>query len=65
MMCLQLETFDQVYSVSNYCAARGVMIDWYLHCETALRLAPPLTISAAEIDQACAVILAGIREVIG
>ncbi|WP_206367759.1 aspartate aminotransferase family protein [Sphingobacterium chungjuense] len=65
MMCLQLETFDQVYAVSNYCAARGVMIDWYLHCETALRLAPPLTISAAEIDQACAVILAGIREVIG
>ncbi|WP_207774452.1 aspartate aminotransferase family protein [Sphingobacterium corticibacter] len=65
MMCLQLETFDQVYGVSNYCAARGVMIDWYLHCETALRLAPPLTISEAEIDQACAVILAGIREVIG
>lgn len=65
MMCLQLDTFDQVYAVSNYCAARGVMIDWYLHCETALRLAPPLTISAAEIDQACAVILAGIREVIG
>ncbi|MCL7989118.1 aspartate aminotransferase family protein [Sphingobacterium sp. lm-10] len=64
MMCLQLDTFDQVYAVSNYCATRGVMIDWYLHCETALRLAPPLTITTAEIDQACAVILDGIREVI-
>ncbi len=64
MMCLQLDNFDQVYAVSNYCATHGVMIDWYLHCETALRLAPPLTITEDEIDHACAIILAGIREVI-
>jgi len=53
MMCLQLESFDQVYQVSKYCAEQGVMIDWYLHCETALRVAPPLTISEAEIRSAC------------
>lgn len=56
MMCLQVENFDQVYNVSKYCADNGVMIDWYLHCETALRLAPPLTISEEEIKEACRII---------
>lgn len=56
MMCLQLENFDQVYNVSKYCADNGVMIDWYLHCETALRVAPPLTISEIEIKDACTII---------
>ncbi|PRD24532.1 UNVERIFIED_CONTAM: lysJ [Trichonephila clavipes] len=56
MMCLQLENFDQVYAVSNYCAEKGIIIDWYLHCETALRIAPPLTISMDEIQEACKII---------
>lgn len=62
MMCLQLETFDQVYNVSNYCAQHGIMIDWYLHCETALRVAPPLTITNDEIEKACKIILDGIEK---
>lgn len=62
MMCLQLETFDQVYQVSSFCAQNGVMIDWYLHCETALRVAPPLTISEAEIREACEIIRSGIEK---
>lgn len=56
MMCLQLDSYDQVYNVSKYCAENGVMIDWYLHCETALRIAPPLTIRVQEIQEACGVI---------
>ncbi len=56
MMCLQVENFDQVYNVSKYCADKGVMIDWYLHCETALRVAPPLTITEDEIREACTII---------
>ncbi|MGO3653651.1 MAG: aspartate aminotransferase family protein, partial [Sphingobacterium sp.] len=56
MMCLQLDSFDQVYQVSNECAKMGLIIDWYLHCETALRIAPPLTITEAEIKAACKII---------
>ncbi|MGJ1431487.1 aspartate aminotransferase family protein [Sphingobacterium spiritivorum] len=62
MMCLQLENFDQVYQVSKYCAEHGVMIDWYLHCETALRVAPPLTITTDQIREACTLILAGVEK---
>lgn len=61
MMCIQLENFEQVYQVSSYCAAKGLMIDWYLHCETALRIAPPLTISEDEIKIACDIILEAIE----
>ncbi|RZF59535.1 aspartate aminotransferase family protein [Sphingobacterium corticibacterium] len=64
MMCLQLETFEHVYQVSNFCAEHGVMIDWYLHCETALRIAPPLTISETEIKHACEIIRQGIEKFI-
>jgi len=62
MMCLQLETFEHVYQVSNFCAEHGVMIDWYLHCETALRIAPPLTISETEIKHACEIIRQSIEK---
>ncbi|WP_433896245.1 aspartate aminotransferase family protein [Sphingobacterium mizutaii] len=62
MMCLQLDNFDHVYQVSNYCASKGLIIDWYLHCETALRIAPPLTISEDEIIQSCKIIREGIEK---
>ncbi|WP_257670544.1 aspartate aminotransferase family protein [Parapedobacter tibetensis] len=61
MMCLQLASFAQVENISKYCAEHGVIIDWFLHCETALRIAPPLTISDQEIKMACEVILRGLQ----
>lgn len=57
MMSIQLDTFDQVEKVSKGCAADGLIIDWFLHCETALRIAPPLIITEEEILIACKVIL--------
>lgn len=62
MMSIQLNSFEQVESVSRYCAENGVMIDWFLHCETALRLAPPLIIEETEIRKACEIILNGIKK---
>lgn len=60
MMSLQLDSFQQVELVSRYCAQNGIMIDWFLHCETALRLAPPLIISEEEIKQVCKIITEGL-----
>lgn len=62
MMSLQLDTFEQVEQTSRYCAEHGVLIDWFLHCETAMRIAPPLTIQEDQIREACAVILAGLDQ---
>src|SRR5690606_12037827 len=57
MLCIQLDTFEQVAAVSKYCADHGVIIDWFLHCATALRVSPPLIISDEDIEKACQVIL--------
>lgn len=57
MIGIQLDTFEQVEKVSRLCAADGIIIDWFLHCETALRVAPPLVITEVEIHTACSVIL--------
>lgn len=57
MLSIQLSNFQQVEYVSNYCSDKGIIIDWFLHCDTALRIAPPLIISEAEIKQACTIIL--------
>jgi acetylornithine/N-succinyldiaminopimelate aminotransferase len=53
MLAMQLESFEQVTQVAEQALQNGVLVDWYLHCETAIRLAPPLTISDEEIKEAC------------
>ena len=56
MLALQFDTFEQVENISQRCLNNGVIVDWFLHCNTALRIAPPLTISNEEIEQACEII---------
>ncbi|MFD2161085.1 aspartate aminotransferase family protein [Paradesertivirga mongoliensis] len=57
MLAIQLDTFEQVESLSKTATDKGLIIDWFLHCDNALRLAPPLIISEAEIELACDIIL--------
>jgi len=56
MMAIQLDTFEQVENICHYSAENGLMIDWFLHCDTAFRLAPPLTIPDDELRIACGII---------
>ncbi|WP_134090598.1 aspartate aminotransferase family protein [Olivibacter sp. XZL3] len=63
MMCIQLSSFQQVEAVSKYCAENGVMIDWFLHHETALRVSPPLIITEEEIIGACTIIKRGLDKI--
>lgn len=61
MLCIQLSNFNQVETVSKKCVEGGVIIDWFLHCDNSLRIAPPLNISNEEIEFACRVILEAIN----
>jgi len=45
------------------CIEKGVITDWFLHCSTAMRLAPPLIISNKELRTALQQIIASINEV--
>jgi len=60
MLALELEDFDLNKKIIDRCIANGVITDWFLHCSNAMRLAPPLIITPAEIEKACAVILEAI-----
>ena len=61
MLSMQLDNFTQVESVSNRCIQYGLIADWFLHCDSAIRIAPPLTISATEITKACDIILKAVE----
>jgi acetylornithine/succinyldiaminopimelate/putrescine aminotransferase len=62
MLAIQLTNFHEVELVSKIATENGVIIDWFLHCDTALRLAPPLVITDEEIEAACSVILSALDE---
>ncbi|NVK03188.1 MAG: aspartate aminotransferase family protein [Flavobacteriia bacterium] len=61
MLAVQLDTFERVQKVIEYCLKHGVITDWFLFNDTALRLSPPLIISDEEIEMSCKVILEGIE----
>ncbi|MBC7655366.1 MAG: aspartate aminotransferase family protein [Oligoflexus sp.] len=63
MLCLQLDSFKQVEAISKTCVENGVIIDWFLHCDTAMRIAPPLIITNEEIAFSCKVILDAISSI--
>jgi acetylornithine/N-succinyldiaminopimelate aminotransferase len=57
MFSLQLESFEYNKKVIDKCIANGVIVDWFLHCSDAMRIAAPLVITEDEIRFACGVIL--------
>ncbi|WP_232830081.1 aspartate aminotransferase family protein [Lewinella sp. IMCC34191] len=56
-MAVELDDFDEVRRVIAGCLERGLITDWFLWNECSLRIAPPLTITEAELEWACGVIL--------
>lgn len=63
LLALQLDTFPQLMAVIDRCMTNGVVTDWFLFCNDAMRIAPPLTITEEEIILACEVINRSIEEV--
>lgn len=60
LLAIQLDSFAQLSAVIDACIAQGFVTDWFLFCNDAMRIAPPLTISDDEIVEACRVIIKSI-----
>jgi acetylornithine/succinyldiaminopimelate/putrescine aminotransferase len=61
MFAFDFDSEERVNRIVNECKANGVICYWFLSHPYSFRLAPPLTISESEIDEACAVILKAIE----
>jgi len=62
MLAAEMESFAKLKYTIDRCIERGVVTDWFLFCDNAMRIAPPLTITEDQIKEACAIILAVLNE---
>jgi acetylornithine/succinyldiaminopimelate/putrescine aminotransferase len=62
MISVQLKSFEFNKKVIDRCIEQGIIVDWFLHCADAMRIAAPLIITEDEIKIACAVIVNAIDE---
>jgi acetylornithine/succinyldiaminopimelate/putrescine aminotransferase len=60
LIALELDNFDTVKKVIDYCLDHGIIIDWFLFNDKSIRIAPPLTINEEEIRYSCEIILQGL-----
>ena len=65
LMAVQLSSYEQTKSVILKCMEKGLISDWFLFNDSAIRIAPPLIISPQQIHQAVAILLEAIDEVDG
>ena len=56
MMALETGSFEKTQQVIHQAVDLGLISDWFLFCDTAIRIAPPLVISESEIHQMAHVI---------
>ncbi len=57
MMAVQFSGFDELKPIIDRAIAAGLLTDWFLFCDDAMRLAPPLTITEEEIEWALEILL--------
>lgn len=56
LLAVELGRSDRLYRIMEIFKEVGILSDWFLFCDTAFRLSPPLVISDAEIDESVALI---------
>lgn len=61
MLAVELKDFETNKRVIDRCINKGVIVDWFLHCGNAMRIAPPLVIDEQAIADACATIIEAIN----
>jgi acetylornithine/N-succinyldiaminopimelate aminotransferase len=60
LIAVDLGSFERVKKVIEYCLDHGVIIDWFLFNPESIRIAPPLTITLEQINEAIKIIINGL-----
>jgi acetylornithine/succinyldiaminopimelate/putrescine aminotransferase len=64
LLAIQFDSFANNKKIIDQCIINGVLTDWFLFCDDAMRLAPPLIITESEIIAACNIIIRSINDVL-
>lgn len=54
LIAVELGTPERMYDVVTRLTEAGYMTDWFLFCDTAFRISPPLTINREQVERCCA-----------
>ena len=64
LLAVELGSSERMFKMMELFAARGIMSDWFLFCDTAFRISPPLVITEAEICDSSRIILECLNELV-
>ena len=56
LLAVELGTSEKLYKIMELFIQEGILSDWFLFCDTAFRISPPLVISDDEIRDSVAII---------
>lgn len=57
LMAVELGSSERLYAIMELFKQEGIMSDWFLFCDTAFRISPPLVITEDEIRESCRIIV--------
>lgn len=63
MMAVAFDSFEELKPIIDRAIELGVLTDWFLYCDNAMRIAPPLIITDEEVKESCQIILQAIKDV--
>ena len=56
LLAVELGDSAKLYRIMELFKQAGILSDWFLYCDTAFRISPPLTISEEEVRESAALI---------
>ena len=57
LLAVELGSADSLQQMTSLLLEEGVLSDWFLYCDTAFRISPPLCISMQELEYTCRKVL--------
>jgi acetylornithine/succinyldiaminopimelate/putrescine aminotransferase len=64
LLSVEFENHELLFKIIARCIANGIITDWFLFSDNRMRLAPPLIITAEQIEECSAAIVKSINEAI-
>ena len=56
LLAVELGESDKLYRIMELFKEAGILSDWFLYCDTAFRISPPLTVSEEEVRDSARII---------